>query len=91
MMDNKILFGVMSIIFNQIGVPSFLVGDKKRGIKTIIFGIITIGIIAIINLIKGIIAGIKILKMTDEEFAAADKASLIDAIPAKKAEEETAE
>lgn len=91
MMDNKILFGVMSIIFNHLGVPSFLVGDKKRGIKTIIFGIITIGIIAIINLIKGIIAGVKILKMTDEEFAAADKASLIDAIPAKKAEEETAE
>lgn len=86
MMDNKILFGVMTIIFNSIGVPSFMTGNKNRGIKTIIFGIITIGVIGIINEIKGIINGIKILKMTDEEFAVADKASLIDAIPAPKAE-----
>lgn len=85
-MDNKILFGVMTIIFNSIGVPSFMTGNKNRGIKTIIFGIITIGVIGIINEIKGIINGIKILKMTDEEFAAADKAALIDAIPAQKAE-----
>lgn len=87
-MDNKIVFGIMNIIFNQIGVPSFMVKDVSRGVKTIIFGIITLGIIAIINVIKGIINGIKILKMDDEEFAAADKASLIDAIPAAKVAEE---
>ena len=92
-MDNKIVFGVLTILFNQIGVPSFLVKDTGRGVKTIIFGIITLGIIAIINVIKGIINGIKILKMDDEEFAAADKASLIDAIPAAKvvADEEEVE
>lgn len=92
-MDNKIVFGIMNIIFNHIGVPSFLVKDVSRGVKTIIFGIITFGIIAIINVIKGIINGIKILKMDDEEFAAADKASLIDAIPAAKvvADEEEVE
>ena len=81
-MDNKIVFGVLTIMFNQLGVPSFLVKDTKRGIKTIIFNILVIP--TIINFIKGIIGGINILKMTDEDFAAADKATLIDAIPGDK-------
>ena len=83
---NKIVFGIMSILFNAVGVPSFRTGNKSRGIKSIIFGIITLGVIAIINEIMGIIAGIKILTMSDEAFAAADKATLIKAIPGPKAE-----
>lgn len=83
-MENKVVFGVLTILFNDIGVPSFIVKDTKRGVKTIIFAIITLGIIGFINFIKGIIGGINILKMTDEEFAAADKATLIDAIPGDK-------
>lgn len=79
---NKIVFGIMTIIFNQIGVPNFMIGDTKTGVKKIIFGVITFGVIAIINLIKGIIKGIEILKMSDAEFEAADKASLIVGIPA---------
>ena len=89
-MDNKIVFGVLTILFNQFGVPSFLVKDAKRGIKSIIFAIITLGIIGIINFIKGIIGGINILKMTDEEFAAADKASLVNALPGDKSLKELA-
>ena len=85
-MDNKIAFGVLTILFNYIGVPSFMTGNTKRGILSIVFGVITLGIIGFINFVKGIIAGIKILQMTDEEFAAADKASLVNAIPAPKAE-----
>ena len=81
-MDNKVVFGVLTILFNQLGVPSFIVKDTKRGVKTIIFNILIIP--GIINFIKGIIGGINILKMTDEEFAAADKATLIDAIPGDK-------
>jgi TM2 domain-containing membrane protein YozV len=88
-MDNKIVFGIMNIIFNSIGVPSFMTGNKQRGIKTILFGILIVP--AIINAIKGIINGINILKMSDEDFAAADKASLVSAIPAPKAEEATEE
>ena len=77
---NKIVFGIMTIIFNEYGVPSFMNKNIKKGILTIVSGIITLGVVAIINFIKGIINGIKILKMTDEEFAAADKAALVDAI-----------
>ena len=68
-MDNRIAFGILTIIFNQIGVPCFIQGKVKAGILRIVFGFISCGVIAIINLIKGIILGIEILKMTDEEYA----------------------
>ncbi len=68
-MDNKILFGIMTIIFNSYGVPCFMQGKVKTGIMRIVLGVVTCGVIAIINAIKGIILGIQILKMSDEEYA----------------------
>ena len=68
-MDNRVLFGVMCILFNCYGVPCFMQGDSQKGVKRIIFGVITCGVIAMINAIKGIILGIQVLKMTDEEYA----------------------
>ena len=67
-MDNKVLFGIMTIIFNCIGVPCFMQGRAKTGILRIVLFVVTCGIIGIINEIKGIILGIQILKMSDEEF-----------------------
>ena len=78
---NKITFGILTILFNCIGVPCFIQGRKSEGIKRIVFGIITCGIIMIINEIKGIILGIKILTMTDEEFEA-QKDTITSGIPA---------
>ena len=69
-MENRILFGVMCIIFNSYGIPCFMQGRVKTGILRIVLGAVTFGIIAIINFIKGVILGINVLKMTDEEFAA---------------------
>ena len=68
-MDNRVLFGIMTIIFNSIGVPCFMAGKVKTGILRIVLGIVSCGIISIINEIMGIIQGIKILCMSDEEFA----------------------
>ena len=73
---NKTTYAILVILFNQIGITSFLNGNVKKGILTIVSGIITCEVVFIINFIKGILLGINILKMTDEEFAAADKASL---------------
>ncbi|MBE6597324.1 MAG: hypothetical protein E7641_06610 [Ruminococcaceae bacterium] len=83
-MDNKVLFGVMTIIFNSIGVPCFMQGKVKAGVLRIILGIVTCGVIEIINTVFGIIQGIKILSMTDEEYAAADKATLLAGVPSGK-------
>lgn len=80
-MDNRVLFGVMCIIFNSIGVPCFMQGEIKKGILRIVLGIITFGIIEIINFVKGIILGVQVLKMTYEEFDE-KKYTLSSGIPA---------
>lgn len=67
-MDNKILFGIMCILFNEYGVPCFMQGKVKAGILRIVLGIVSFGVIAIINFVKGIILGISVLKMSDEEY-----------------------
>ena len=69
-MDNKILFGVMCIIFNSIGVPCFMQGQTKTGVLRIVLGIVTFGIVGFINDIMGIILGIKVLTMSDEDYEA---------------------
>ncbi|MBQ6706239.1 MAG: hypothetical protein IJN07_01850 [Clostridia bacterium] len=79
-MNNKVLFGIMCIIFNSYGVPCFMQGNVGTGIKRIVFGVITCGVIGIINMIKGIILGIQVLKMSDEEFEE-KKATLSSGIP----------
>lgn len=80
-MENKTLFGVMCILFNSYGVPCFMQGQVKTGILRIVFGVISCGIIGIINVIQGIILGIEVLKMSDEEYAQ-KKGTLSKGIPA---------
>lgn len=67
-MNNKILFGIMCIVFNCYGVPCFMQGKVKTGVLRIVLGVVTFGVIAIINAVKGIILGIQVLKMSDEEY-----------------------
>ena len=67
-MDNRVLYGVMTIIFNEIGVPCFMQGKVKAGILRIVLAAVTFGVIGTINFIMGSIAGVKMLKMTDEEY-----------------------
>ena len=78
---NKTVFGIMCIIFNSYGVPCFMQGNVKTGVLRIVLGCVTFGVIGIINVIKGIILGIQVLKMTDEEFEA-KKDTLTSGIPA---------
>ena len=80
-MDNRVLFGVMCIIFNSYGVPCFMQKRVKTGILRIVLAMVTCGIIGIINVVKGIILGVQVLKMSDEEFAE-KKYSLTSGIPA---------
>ena len=80
-MNNKTLFGIMCIIFNSYGVPCFMQKNIKTGILRIVLGVVTCGVIGIINIVKGIILGINVLKMTDEEFEA-QKATISSGIPA---------
>ena len=81
-MDNKIVFGILTLLFNQLGVPCFMLGKTKAGVIRIVLNILCIP--GIINAIMGLIQGIKILTMSDEAFAAADKVSLLSGIPSGK-------
>ena len=82
-MDNRILYGIMTIIFNGYGVPCFMQGKVGAGILRIVLGVVTCGVIMLINEIIGIVNGIKILCMSDEEFAE-KKAELLFGIPSGK-------
>ena len=79
-MDNKILFGIMTLIFNAYGVPCFMAGKVKAGVLRIVLGIVSFGVIATINGIMGIIQGIKILTMSEEQYQAL-KGTLFMGIP----------
>ncbi len=70
-MDNKIVFGILCILFHQFGVNCFLQGDTKTGIIRIVLSLLTCGICSTIYGIMGIILGIKVLMMSDEDYAAA--------------------
>lgn len=80
-MNNKILFGIMCILFNGLGVPCFMQGQVKTGILRIVLGIVTCDILYVYNTIMGIIMGIQILKMSDEEYEA-KKGTFSKGIPA---------
>ena len=82
-MDNKTVFGILMIALNCYGIPSFLQGQTKTGIMRIVLGVVSFGIIALINFVKGVILGIEILKMSDEEYAA-KKGTFDTGIPAAK-------
>ena len=82
-MDNRILFGIMTLIFNGYGVPCFMAGKVKAGILRIVLGFVSCGVIMLINEIMGIIQGIKILCMSDEEFAE-KKETLFMGVPSGK-------
>ena len=69
-MDNRVVFGILMLLLNGIGVPDFLQGNSKNGIIKIVLYVVTCGIVGLINEIMGIIEGIKILQMSDEEYAA---------------------
>ena len=67
-MENKVLFGIMTLIFNCVGVPQFMKGDIGKGILHIVLTLCTCGVGEVVLFILGLIEGIKILKMSDAEY-----------------------
>ena len=47
-MNNRVLFGIMMIIFNSYGVPSFMQGQVKTGILRIVLAFVTCGILVLL-------------------------------------------
>ena len=83
-MENRILYGLMTLIFNAVGVPCFFQGKSRDGIIRLILYFCTFGVFACINGIMGIIQGIRILRMSDEEYVLQDKEALLTGFPTVK-------
>lgn len=70
-MENKTVFGILCILLNQFGVPAFVQGDTMTGILRLAISLLVpCGIAAIANFVFGIIMGIEVLQMSDEDYAA---------------------
>ena len=79
-MNDRNLFALLTLFFNNVGLPCFLLGKTKAGILRIVLGFVTFGIVLFINGIMGIIEAVKIFQMSDEEFAE-KKQTLLSGIP----------
>ena len=62
--SNKVLCGIMAILFGTLGIQYFILGKVAGGFITILLSIITCGAWGIITLIQGIL----MLCMSDSEF-----------------------
>ena len=62
--DNKIICGIMGILFGALGIHRFILGDVSGGVLRIVITVFTCGFGSIIGFIEGIIY----LTKSDEEF-----------------------
>lgn len=67
-MENKTLFAVLCILLNPIGVPCFLQGKTKTAIVQLATFLLFGWVFAPINFVLGVLMGIEIFQMSDEEY-----------------------
>jgi len=65
---DKTTFGILAILLGALGVHKFVVGHTKWGVIYLLITVCTGGGLAFIPAILGIIAGIKVLTGTEEDF-----------------------
>ena len=70
-MKNKNVAGIMAIFFGSLGIHYFYLGDNKKGTKYLLIALLTFGVGAMVLEVLGIIDGVKLLSMSDDEFNAA--------------------
>ena len=66
--SDRVAFAIMCMISNAIGVPCFMRGRVLFGILRIVLMCATFGIFGLVNTIAGIKWGIRILRMSEEEY-----------------------
>jgi len=68
--SNKIAAGVCGILLGSLGVHKFILGYTKQGVIMLLLSLITLGILAPVMGLIGLIEGIIYLTKTDEQFVA---------------------
>jgi TM2 domain-containing membrane protein YozV len=67
--EKKIAAGICGILLGALGIHKFILGYTKQGVIMLLVSILTLGFLAWIMGIIGIIEGIIYLTKSDEEFA----------------------
>jgi TM2 domain-containing membrane protein YozV len=67
--EKKIAAGICGILLGALGVHKFILGYTKEGIIMLLLSVLTVGILAWVVAVVGLIEGIIYLTKTDEEFA----------------------
>lgn len=67
-MVGKFLFAILAVFTNSLGIPCFLQGRKKTGIVRLVLTFVTFGICGLINSILGILLGIQVMMMSNEDY-----------------------
>jgi TM2 domain-containing membrane protein YozV len=66
--EKKIAAGICGILLGALGIHKFILGYTKQGVIMLLVSILTLGFLAWIMGIIGIIEGIVYLTKSDEEF-----------------------
>lgn len=66
--EKKIAAGVCGILLGALGVHKFILGYTKEGLIMLLVSLLTLGFLAFVVGIIGLIEGIIYLTKTDEEF-----------------------
>ena len=67
--DKKIAAGVCGILLGALGVHKFILGYTKEGIIMLLVSVLSLGMLAWISGIIGLIEGILYLTKSDEDFS----------------------
>jgi TM2 domain-containing membrane protein YozV len=65
---DKTTFGILAILLGGLGIHKFVIGHTKWGVIYLLITVCTGGTLWIIPGVLGIIAGIKVLTGTEEDF-----------------------
>ncbi|HEY0944594.1 MAG TPA: TM2 domain-containing protein [Opitutaceae bacterium] len=68
--DKKIAAGVLGIVLGALGIHKFILGYTKEGVIMLLVSVLSIGMLAWIVGIIGLIEGILYLTKSDEDFVA---------------------
>lgn len=67
---NKVVAGILAILLGWLGIHHFYLGSTMAGVVLLAVSLVTCGTLAAVSWIIGIVEGIMILIMKDEEFDA---------------------
>ena len=66
--SKRIVVGIVAIIFGALGIHKFILGYQKEGLIMLVVSMLSLGFLAAIVALVGLIEGIVYLSKSDEEF-----------------------